>query len=215
MNTSPNERLALLGEIAAEIAHELRNALQVVSTSAFVGRTAPHKAQAQLERISRTTEGAQRLIDDLLDLARGDTFAREPVTVLSAIVSAREHLDPDRATYIDDIDAAMQFPLHPRLFARVLSVLFDNALAVSAGVPKVTTRATLNDVSLVVEVEDDGPGVPPDLGTRIFEPLVQGRAGGTGLGLSLASRIVRAHGGLLELKTVAPEGARFRIVLPR
>jgi len=215
LKTSPNERLALLGEIAAEIAHELRNALQVVSTSAFVGRTSPHKAHAQLERISRTTEGAQRLIDDLLDLARGDTFAREPITVLAAVVSARDHIEPGKVTFVDEVDDTLQFPLHPRLFARVLSVLFDNALAVSPGVPRVVTRARLEAASLVVEVEDDGPGVPPELGVRIFEPLVQGRAGGTGLGLSLAARIVRAHGGALELATFAPEGARFCIVLPR
>lgn len=213
-SASPAERLALLGEIAAEIAHELRNALQIVSTSAFVGRATPHKAQAQLERISRTTEGAQRLIDDLLDLARGDTFAREPVTVLSAVVSAREHVDPGKIVFVDEIPADLEHPLHPRLFARVLSVLFDNALAVAPGVPTVTTRATSGEGGLVVEVEDDGPGVPAELGDRIFEPLVHGRAGGTGLGLSLAARIVRAHGGTLALATHAPTGARFRIVLP-
>lgn len=215
LKTSANERLALLGEIAAEIAHELRNALQVISTSAYVAKAASEKAPAQLERISRTTAGAQKLIDDLLDLARGDGVAREAVVVLGAVVDAREHMDPDRLVFVDDVDVALRFPLHPRLFARVLSILFDNALAVAAGVPQITTRAFLNEGhELVIDVEDDGPGVPKELGDRIFDPLVHGRAGGTGLGLSLASRIVRAHGGTLSLETRAPAGARFRVVLP-
>jgi two-component system, OmpR family, sensor histidine kinase MtrB len=214
VKTSANERLALLGEIAAEIAHELRNALQIISTSAYVAKAASEKAPAQLERISRTTAGAQKLIDDLLDLARGDGVAREAVDVLGAVVDAREHMDPDRLVFVDEVDLALHFPLHPRLFARVLSILFDNALAVSGGVPKITTRAFLRERELVVDVEDDGPGVPPGLGDRIFDPLVRGRAGGTGLGLSLASRIVRAHGGSLSLETHAPAGARFRVVLP-
>ena len=214
MKTSANERLALLGEIAAEIAHELRNALQVISTSVYVAKTSSEKAPAQLDRISRTTAGAQKLIDDLLDLARGDGVSREAVVVLGAVVDAREHMDPDRLVFVDEVDVALRFPLHPRLFARVLSILFDNALAVASGVPQITTRAFLRgDRDLVIDVEDDGPGVPTDLGDRIL-PLVHGRAGGTGLGLSLASRIVRAHGGTLSLETRAPAGARFRIVLP-
>ena len=220
VNTSSNERLALLGEIAAEIAHELRNALQIVSTSAYVAKTSPEKSSAQLERIARTTAGAQKLIDDLLDLVRGEVVSREPVAVAAAMVDARSHIEPSRVVFVDELENTLRFPLHPRLFSRVLSILFDNALAVASHVPRITTRATVDGGcgseadDLVVEVEDDGPGVPVELGGRLFEPLVHGRAGGTGLGLSLASRIVRAHGGTLSLVTQAPIGAKFRIVVP-
>lgn len=216
MRTTPNERLLLLGEIAAEIAHELRNALQVISTSAYVAKTSSEKAPAQLERIARTTTTAQKLIDDLLDLARGEVIAREPMAVAAAVVNAREHFEPGRLVFVDELDTTFKFPLHPRLFARVLSILFDNALAVSKAPPTVTTRIVGGDEegALVLEVEDDGPGVSAELGDRIFAPLVHGRAGGTGLGLALASRIVRAHGGTLSLVTLAPLGARFRIVIP-
>lgn len=216
MSNEADARLTLLGEVAAEIAHELRNALQVVSTSAYVGRAAPEKAQAQLERIAKTAEGAQRLIDDLLALARGEMESPEPVSIHEVMVGAREHLDPDRVRFVDEIQAGAHFPLHARLFARVLITLFDNAVAVARNVPTIVVRARLDESGgLVVEIEDDGPGVSAELGERIFEPLVSGRAGGTGLGLALARRIVVAHGGRLELGSVAPDGALFRIFVPR
>lgn len=215
MSSQADARLTLLGEVAAEIAHELRNALQVVSTSAYVGRAAPEKAQAQLERIAKTAEGAQRLIDDLLALARGEMESPEPVALHEVLVSAREHLDPNRVKFVDELDDGVRFPLHARLFARVLTTLFDNAVAVAQKVPTIVVRARLDEAALVVEIEDDGPGVSAELGESIFEPLVSGRAGGTGLGLALARRIVVAHGGRLELGSVAPDGALFRIFVPR
>lgn len=219
MSTEADARLTLLGEVAAEIAHELRNALQVVSTSAYVGRAAPEKAQAQLERIAKTAEGAQRLIDDLLALARGEMESPELVSIHEVMVGAREHLDPDRVRFVDEVEEGARFPLHARLFSRVLITLFDNAVAVAHKVPTIVVRARLDEPGglggLAMEISDDGPGVSAELGESIFEPLVSGRSGGTGLGLALARRIVVAHGGRLELGSVAPDGALFRIFVPR
>ncbi|HQY63122.1 MAG: HAMP domain-containing histidine kinase [Myxococcales bacterium] len=208
------DRLTLLGEIAGEIAHELRNSLQVITASAYVGQNAPERAPAQLARIARTAADAQRLIDDMLELVRGDRAPREVVDLHVPILAAREHLAPAAATFVDELPADARFSLHPRLFARVLGALFDNAIAVSARPPTIVTRARRDGEALVVEVEDDGPGVNEAIAPRIFDALVTGRAGGTGLGLALARRITAAHGGSLELLTRAPQGALFRVVLP-
>lgn len=212
METS--DRLTLLGEIAGEIAHELRNSLQVITASAYVGQTVPERAPAQLARIARTAADAQRLIDDMLELVRGERGPREVIDLRVPVSAAREHLEPGAATFVDELPDDARFSLHPRLFARVLGTLFDNAIAVGARPPTIVTRARLDAAGLVVEVEDDGPGVPDELAPRIFDALVTGRAGGTGLGLALARRITAAHGGSLELLTRAPRGAVFRVVLP-
>ncbi len=209
-----NDRLALLGEISAEVAHELRNALQVIATSAYVGQSAPERAPDQLARIARAAAGAQRLIDDLLELGRGERGPREAVDLEGAVAEARAHFAAGAARFVDEIPAHTSLHLHPRLFARVLTTLFDNALVVSTHSPTIVTRAWLERDQLIVEVEDDGPGVPEALGPRIFEPLVTARPGGTGLGLALARRITLAHGGSLELRTRAPAGAVFRLSLP-
>jgi two-component system, NtrC family, nitrogen regulation sensor histidine kinase NtrY len=67
----------------------------------------------------------------------------------------------------------------------------------------------------VIEVEDEGPGIPAELRARLFEPYVTTKPAGTGLGLAIAARIIQEHNGRLELATAAQTGARFCIVLPR
>jgi len=97
----------------------------------------------------------------------------------------------------------------------LLYVVYDNAIRASAPrAPTVITRAwTLAD-RVVVEVVDDGPGVPDAIAGRIFDPLVTAREGGSGLGLALARRIAVAHGGTLELAASQNGGATFRVELP-
>jgi signal transduction histidine kinase len=79
--------------------------------------------------------------------------------------------------------------------------------------PSIATRARRTSERVIIEVADDGPGVPRDIATTIFDPLVTARPGGTGLGLALARRIVAAHGGSITLVDAGP-GATFRIELP-
>jgi signal transduction histidine kinase len=95
-----------------------------------------------------------------------------------------------------------------------LHVLYENAIHASAPrAPRVSTRAQAMGDRVVVDVADDGPGVPEDIAGRVFEPLVTARPGGTGLGLALAQRIATAHGGSIALVPGAT-GATFRIELP-
>ncbi len=126
---------------------------------------------------------------------------------------------PDSARWVDSVlPVGVEVRAHQGLFARVLHALYDNALHASAPrVPTITTRAYLeSEGEVIVEVADDGPGVPAEIAGRIFEPLVSGRPGGSGLGLALARRIVHAHGGNLSLVEggAHAEGAVFRVELP-
>ena len=101
----------------------------------------------------------------------------------------------------------------PGLLARLLHVLYDNAIQASAPrAPTIATRARAPRGRVVIEVGDDGPGVPGAIAARVFEPLVTARPGGTGLGLALARRIATAHGGSIVL--VPETGATFRLELP-
>jgi signal transduction histidine kinase len=101
--------------------------------------------------------------------------------------------------------------------SRCLHVLYENAVAASAPrTPTIETRVWAEDGRVVIEVADDGPGVPAEIAGTIFEPLVTARAGGTGLGLALARRIVAAHAGVIALVASAAgtTGATFRVELP-
>ncbi len=186
-----------------------------IAASTYVAKASPEKIPAQLDRIARTTAEAQRLVDDMLDLARGEALGREELAVRSVLEAASETASAGQAHVVLQCGTDILFPVHPRLFARAIGALVDNAVAVAAKPPTVTLRAAVEGDRLLVDVVDDGPGVPAALAGKIFEPHVTGRAGGTGLGLALAARIARAHGGHVTLLNVAPEGAHFRFDVGR
>ncbi len=225
------DRLALAGEIAAEIAHELRNVLQIISSSAYVARLElskgdAHAAQAQVAKIEKNARAAHGVVDDLLALARGEAIGKESVLVADVIAASRADLFSPAgslhggglatATWNDAIEPeGLHVRAHGPLLARLLGVLYENAIQASAPQePTVTTRAHTERGRLIVEIADDGPGVSEALASRVFDPLVTGRAGGTGLGLALARRIAVAHGGSIELVGSVGVGATFRVELP-
>jgi signal transduction histidine kinase len=215
------ERLAAIGEIAAEVAHELRNVLQIISASAYVARQDPANSLPQIEKIERNARLAFSIVDDLMSLARGEAAATSPVLVAELVVAARAEIPPGAASWDDAISpSGLRVRAHPGLIVRVLHALYENAVHVcSPRSPSIMTRARGEGGRVIVEVSDDGPGVPAELAPRIFEPLVTGRKGGSGLGLAMAKRIMAAHGGTIALLPAeagageAGAGARFRIEL--
>ncbi len=215
------ERLAVLGEIAAEVAHELRNALQVISASAYVARQETAKGDAaaalpHIAKIERNARAAHGIVDDLMALARGESLSAEPVLLAEVLVAARADLTHGAAHWDDAVDPRdLRVRACPGLLVRLLHALYENAILASAPrAPRIATRAAVARGFVVLEVGDDGPGVSPELASRIFEPLVTARPGGTGLGLALARRIATAHGGTIELDEARNAGALFRISLP-
>jgi signal transduction histidine kinase len=215
------ERLAAIGEMAAEIAHELRNVLLTISSSAHVGRLAAARgdafgAEPHLVTIEKNARVAHNIVDDVMDLARGEPMDTVPAVLHEIVAAARLEVDHGAAHWEDTaIPAGMLVRAHPRLFARLLHVVYDNAIRASAPrAPTVVTRAWTLENRVVVEVADDGPGVPDAIAGRIFDPLVTARQGGSGLGLALARRIAVAHGGTLELVASLNGGATFRVELP-
>jgi signal transduction histidine kinase len=215
---SRTERLVAIGEIAAEVAHELRNALQIVSANVYLARQNLAGSEPHLAKIERSARLAHQIVDDLMALARGEPAHAEAVPLVDIVLVAREMLPEPGADFEDDLAPQdIEVRAHAGLASRLLHALYENAIRASAPRrPRIQTRARAEAGAAVIEVSDDGPGVPPEIAATLFEPLVSARAGGTGLGLALARRIAAAHGGTIALKpepSGAP-GATFEIHLP-
>lgn len=212
------ERLVAIGEIAAEVAHELRNALQIISANVYLAKqcTGPEGASAPfLAKIERSARLAHGIVDDLMALARGEPAHAEPVLLVEVLVAAREDLPEPGASFDDRLATRdLRVRAHVGLLSRLFHALYENSVGACAPRrPAIRTTATAHGGRVVVEVADDGPGIPDEVAQSLFEPLVTARPGGTGLGLALARRIAAAHGGTIAL-VPSHAGATFRIELP-
>jgi signal transduction histidine kinase len=211
------DRLLVMGEIAAEVAHELRNVLQVITANVYLARQDPAASGPALLKIEKNARLAHGIVDDLMSLARGEAAHGEPTRIAEIMVAARAEIADGAATWEDAVTpVSLRARAHAGLATRLLHALYENAIVASAPrPPNIVTHARAEDGMVLLEVSDDGPGVPAALAETLFDPLVTGRSGGTGLGLALARRIALAHGGSISL--VDPKGApgaRFQVKIP-
>jgi signal transduction histidine kinase len=217
--------LAQLGELSAGVAHELRNSLASLSGWLTLARkeALPVPALECLEEATRETAALERVVGDFLAFARPGTRRAERVDLV-ALASRAAH-DPA----LGEIDVALRLPARaeiegdPGLLDRALRNLVANAARAEreAGrrgpVGLELSAAESSGLGPVWElaVEDRGPGLPPSVRERLFEPFVAGPRGGAGLGLALARRIAVLHGGEVELRDREGGGVRAVLRLPR
>ncbi len=207
---------------AADVSHELRSPLQTLSaaTSVLERRRGEldERTAAAVDLLTAEVARFESLVTDLLELAKSDRPAeRRPtdvVTLTRAFAAARQ-LPPE----LLDVRGAHVLDVDPRRFEQVLANLVDNAAKHGGGVVRIGVEVVAD--RLVLEVDDDGAGVPLDERDLVFDRFARGRASsmrggsdGTGLGLALVTQHVQAHRGTVEVLDRPGGGARFRVVLP-
>ena len=218
-----SEKLAALGQLAAAIAHEVRNALAIIRSSAQgLGEALPDGDDESRRASSFILAEIDRLssvVTSLLSFARPPRLAPRAVEVSAlfdqASLLAREELAA-KSIRLRRGDAERVPPIHgdPDLIVQVLLGLLSNAAAAVPAGGEVALEARAADGAVEIAVADSGPGVPEALRGRIFEPFFTTREKGTGLGLAVARQIVEAHDGTIEVGDRPGGGARFRIRLP-
>ncbi|MBZ4400178.1 ATP-binding protein [Myxococcus sp. AS-1-15] len=205
----------------AGVAHEVRNPLGGIAL--FSGllqedlRAGAHEdARAHVERIQREVAFLQRIVEDFLAFAREQPLARAPVEApaLLSIVSELSSAEAQSRNVVLDVDASPALlEADGSLLTAALLNLVKNAVQASPSGGHVRIHGAVRDGRYAIQVHDVGAGVPDLQKERIFEPFFTTREKGTGLGLPLARKIARAHGGELHL-TSTPGDTTFTLTLP-
>ncbi len=227
------DRLAALGEMAAAIAHEVKNPLAGIEVMAgLLKRQLADSPDAQsiLADIIKEARMANAIVLEVLDFVRPIRLQVERIALGDVIQDAVAMAESHAAR--GAVDVQMAYPEHlppiqgdPHQLRQIFTNLLTNAFEALAGTGhvRITASAVVDDrgpggepqVPMVqVEVTDDGPGVPADVMDRIFSPFFTTKPQGSGLGLAIVRKIVDAHDGRIDVSRVDSGGTRFRVTLP-
>jgi nitrogen fixation/metabolism regulation signal transduction histidine kinase len=221
-----SERIAAWQEVARRLAHEIKNPLTPIQMSLetlIEAHRTQHPRFADLFRDSarvvlEEVDRLRRIVDEFSRFARLPKPQLAPVDLseLAQSVLSLYATPPPGISLQPTLQNGVVARADRDQLTQVLVNLVKNAeeaMASKGGALRVRVKGT--DTDAIVEVEDSGPGIPPEHRARIFEPYFTTKEGGTGLGLAIASRILQEHGGRLEVGGEPGEGARFSVVLPR
>jgi signal transduction histidine kinase len=218
-----SEHLASLGMLLAQVAHEVRNPLAGIRSTAQLWERLPDEARTpeSLKAVIEAVDRLDGLVSQLLYFSRSENADRQRVDLNSVV---GETFDLLRAQASQQ-NVRVESDLDPRLPAirgsapalrQVVLNLAMNALQAMPQSGRLSCRTRLDDSHRAVELEigDTGPGIDPTTRARLFEPFFTTRPKGTGLGLALCREIVLQHDGRIELVPGQPHGTVCRVIFP-
>jgi signal transduction histidine kinase len=223
-----SERVAALGTMAGMLAHDFRGPMTVIRGYAELLAEGPadeRDVKARAATIVQMVDRLERMTAETLDFARGaGKLARRPLVITALIDDLARSLQAElpglQVAAEVRLDDEARAELDVDKVRRAIGNIAANARDAMGGRGTLHVRASLApaasglDERLVIELQDEGPGVPAEIRDRLFDPFVtRGKKGGTGLGLAVSKRFVEEHGGTVELLPDGP-GARFRLTLP-
>ena len=222
-----NEQLtqrALLGEVSAIFAHEVRNPINNISTGVQLVSSrlgSEHPLHESLERVRKECTRLDQLMSDVLFFARPLELKMEPIDLAETMRRIFERWKPRLAQsnvrVHTGFDAGVgRVQADPRTLEQVVVNLMTNALQAmpDGGTLSVTLAPSADGQAVDLKIADTGPGIPAEVVERVFDPFFTTKKDGTGLGLAISRRIVTAHKGTLHVESYAGAGTVFTIRLP-
>lgn len=216
------EHLATLGELAAGLAHEIRNPLAgIAGVIEIIGRDLPESSpgRAVWGEVKDEMQRIQKILNELLNYARPKAphFAASDLcaTVNHAVRLAKQHVvSKPIAIELQCTPALPPVEHDAAQMEQMLVNMFLNSFQAIEGEGRVDVSLQAQGGAVQIIVRDTGRGIPPEQLPNIFRPFFTTKGHGTGLGLSLAKRIIEAHGGKIGVSSVLQQGTQFTITLP-
>jgi len=214
------EQLTTLGEMAAGMAHEVKNPLAAIRSSAQILRDRTEGKETELAGIVvGEVDRLDKVVKDFLEYARPAPIEREPVRLTQVLDSCVELLAPvvrERSVAINRRWPADETAVRgdPNQLRQAFLNLMLNAIQAIQPGGSVELAVSQSGSETRVVVRDNGPGIPADKLRHVFEPFFTTKVGGAGLGLAIAQRIVAGHGGRLLLESETGKGTTATVILP-
>lgn len=215
------DRLATLGRMSANIAHEIRNplasltgAIEVLASQGPAGELRERLANIVLKESARLNA----ILRDFLEYARPAPLARARVNVCETIdevlVLLEHRATPGALKVMRELPTALMWEVDPQQFRQAVWNLCLNAVQAMPDGGELRVTAHTVDESLAVRIEDSGHGIGGSDVAHVFEPFFSTKPGGSGLGLALVHRIIKDHGGEVDVESTAGGGSTFTLRIP-
>ena len=217
------QRLAVMGEMAARLAHQLRTPLATallytahLGDSALAGHERRGFAEKALERLRHL----ETLIRDMLLFVKGETAAWETVAVSSVLEELKQVIGPQMSRRslhftVHDQSAGASLLADRKALSGALMSLLENAMQATPEGGRVRLECAQAGDAVVLTVRDDGRGIAAEIQELLFEPFFTTRAEGTGLGLAIVRSVAQSMGGTVRVKSAPGAGSEFILRLPR
>ncbi len=222
-----SEKMSAFGQLGAGIAHEIKNPLTGILGYAQLSirkLEEDHPIVRNLKRIEKETKRCKEIIDNLMRFARQETLEYEATDVNEVVENAAQIVDHQLSVNQVKLEKNLasglpQIEGNSNQLQQTIMNFMINAQQAMEGQPGIVTASTYQEGedTVVIEIKDNGPGIPKDIQAKIFEPFFTTKEAGkgTGLGLSVTFGIIRDHHGEIKLESEPGEGATFKIVLPK
>jgi len=219
------QRLSAIGNLAAGVAHDLRNPLNAIkllsghTMDALEGNPENEQALRQVSTIREEVNRLEEIVSGFLSLAKEHELRVEPCRVDGLLEESIRLVSKDAESRglrltVELRAGDTELMLDPKQWARAILNVLINAMEASPDGGRVRVFSRVTDVACEIEIRDDGPGLSDQAGEHAFDPYFSTKPTGTGLGLSITRGIIEEHGGTIELSGSAGSGCQVLITMP-
>lgn len=218
------EKLATLGHLNAIVSHELRNPLATIRNSVSMLKkyidNGSQRIQNVFDRIDRNIQRCVQIIEELLDFTRNKYIKPQEIDLSRWLDTVLDEFHMENTFSIkNEIERNIKITIDPEKMRRVFINIFTNAMQAIAGSDQDSGAITIHCVEtrddVDVHIIDNGPGIPDEVLSKVFEPLFSTKSYGIGLGLVVAKQIMEVHNGNIRVENIQDRGAHVILTIPR